>query len=524
MIISFNTGKIETKGGGGNLQQKRIEVTENGLDVVVPDAGYDGLSTVYIKTEIPQEVELSSIEVDINENGSVLLTSENGKGYNEVKINTDVEDTSDLDYYNENKKNFKYFDFDEYGINKTTMVRDTSRFVIVDGWNHFYYDPEYGEYRQQKNINGEDYITPFVDYQTLEKLDADKVIPLANGEYIINNIITNSDPISEVQYYSFNGEVKRIYTTDRSSFDNSVALYRITQWSEEYYLENPITYQIYHYVSLPLSPSGYIKLVDTNYYGLDCYRYIKWGDYKGGEMTLNGYSPNNWIRSISGTHIVPNEFSDNYPVYLPFLYIEGMLAEEYIWVFKELDRTDVFYKNIKRIKGLELVGHKDCGGICNDCSELEKIDYITWGEVTNLNGMFSNCCKLQYIPTSGIITTGLTSCNSLFAYCASLDNIDMSDWDMSKVTDSASLFRECSNLTNLKFGYNFKCRYDMYLDDCPKLTVDSLLSVLNGLYDFTGNGVTPNSLQGKIRFGTTHLAKLIDEQKAIATSKGWVLS
>lgn len=51
MIISFNTGKIETK-GGGNLQQKRVEVTGNGMDVVVPDAGYDGLSTVYIKTDV----------------------------------------------------------------------------------------------------------------------------------------------------------------------------------------------------------------------------------------------------------------------------------------------------------------------------------------------------------------------------------------------------------------------------------------------------------------------------------------
>lgn len=50
MVISFNTGKIT--GGSGSLQQKRVEVTENGLDVVVPDAGYDGLSTVYIKTNV----------------------------------------------------------------------------------------------------------------------------------------------------------------------------------------------------------------------------------------------------------------------------------------------------------------------------------------------------------------------------------------------------------------------------------------------------------------------------------------
>lgn len=52
MIISFNTGKINTNNSGGLLQQKRVEVTENGMDIVVPDAGYDGLSTVYIKTNV----------------------------------------------------------------------------------------------------------------------------------------------------------------------------------------------------------------------------------------------------------------------------------------------------------------------------------------------------------------------------------------------------------------------------------------------------------------------------------------
>lgn len=53
MIISFNTGKISSTGGGSTaLQQKKVTVTENGLDVVVPDAGYDGLSTVYVKTYV----------------------------------------------------------------------------------------------------------------------------------------------------------------------------------------------------------------------------------------------------------------------------------------------------------------------------------------------------------------------------------------------------------------------------------------------------------------------------------------
>ena len=49
MIISFD-GKI---GGGGNsLQQKKVAITQNGLDVIIPDNEYDGLSAVYVLTDV----------------------------------------------------------------------------------------------------------------------------------------------------------------------------------------------------------------------------------------------------------------------------------------------------------------------------------------------------------------------------------------------------------------------------------------------------------------------------------------
>lgn len=49
MIISFD-GKI---GGGGNsLQQKKVAITQNGLDVIIPDNEYDGLSAVYVFTDV----------------------------------------------------------------------------------------------------------------------------------------------------------------------------------------------------------------------------------------------------------------------------------------------------------------------------------------------------------------------------------------------------------------------------------------------------------------------------------------
>ena len=54
----------------------------------------------------------------------------------------------------------------------------------------------------------------------------------------------------------------------------------------------------------------------------------------------------------------------------------------------------------------------------------------------------------------------------------------------------------------------------------PNATVESLMNVINNLYDLTANG-----LSGKtVKFGTTNLNKLTDEQKAVAVNKGWTLT
>ena len=54
--------------------------------------------------------------------------------------------------------------------------------------------------------------------------------------------------------------------------------------------------------------------------------------------------------------------------------------------------------------------------------------------------------------------------------------------------------------------------------DCTKLTVASLLSVLNALADLKGTG-----LSRKITLGSRNTSKLTAAQLAIATDKGWTL-
>ena len=52
---------------------------------------------------------------------------------------------------------------------------------------------------------------------------------------------------------------------------------------------------------------------------------------------------------------------------------------------------------------------------------------------------------------------------------------------------------------------------------CVNLTHDSLMNVINEAGDVTSNPQT-------LTLGTTNLNKLTDEEKAIATNKGWTLA
>lgn len=69
-------------------------------------------------------------------------------------------------------------------------------------------------------------------------------------------------------------------------------------------------------------------------------------------------------------------------------------------------------------------------------------------------------------------------------------------------------------VSNIKFsGFDFS--------PCVLLNHDTLIRVLNALYDYASEGSTDTYT---LTLGTTNLAKLTDDEKAIATNKGWTLA
>ena len=68
---------------------------------------------------------------------------------------------------------------------------------------------------------------------------------------------------------------------------------------------------------------------------------------------------------------------------------------------------------------------------------------------------------------------------------------------------------------------NWNDNYGLVL--CPNLTYQSCINILNGLYDFTGNGETPYSSQGKLKVHQNFLNAVGDEI-SIGTNKGWTIT
>lgn len=107
----------------------------------------------------------------------------------------------------------------------------------------------------------------------------------------------------------------------------------------------------------------------------------------------------------------------------------------------------------------------------------------------------------------------LTDMSYMFSRCSYLTTIP--EMDVSKVDLMDSMCRSCSSLTDLGGFIGLKC--DLDLSSSSNLTHESLMNVINKAADVTTSPAT-------LRLGRTNLAKLSDEEKAIATGKGWTLA
>ncbi len=148
--------------------------------------------------------------------------------------------------------------------------------------------------------------------------------------------------------------------------------------------------------------------------------------------------------------------------------------------------------------------------VFNQCRDLVRVTIPN--SVTNIGSYaFCNCNSLVNIniPDSMVSLQANT-----FINCNSLTDIALP----SSITRVASTtFSGCTSLTNVTLGDGFNANM-LDLSVSTLYSTDTLVGILNALANRTGMSAYTLTL------GSTNLAKLSDEQIAIATEKNWTLA
>ena len=150
-------------------------------------------------------------------------------------------------------------------------------------------------------------------------------------------------------------------------------------------------------------------------------------------------------------------------------------------------------------------------------TELDLSSFDT-SQVTNMSGMFGWCSNIVSLNLSSFNTSQVTDMSGMFGWCLNLKSLNISNWNMSKVTNVYQMFDATSlietivcdglQLPDIDLSY-------ISLNSCSKLTVESLVGLLNALPQSTHNY--------SFQIGQTNIDKLSEGQKSIATNKGWKL-
>ena len=134
-----------------------------------------------------------------------------------------------------------------------------------------------------------------------------------------------------------------------------------------------------------------------------------------------------------------------------------------------------------------------------------------------LGGCFASCISLTTLILPDGFGQNAQSLNinrmGCFQNCPKLTTVHLPTGFGQNSTTNGNIFYGCRALTTITGNPNFKTSLIISINT---LTHDSLMVVINGLQTVTSKQT--------LTLGSTNLAKLTDEEKKIATDKGWTLA
>lgn len=165
-------------------------------------------------------------------------------------------------------------------------------------------------------------------------------------------------------------------------------------------------------------------------------------------------------------------------------------------------------------------------GLCSSCKSLLSFPKLNTSNCTR----FTRFVTYSLIKEFPQIDTSLgTNFQSMLEYNTHLETIP--ELNFSSATTLYDPFSQCTALTNfggcLNLGQAYLTtqsanwsEYTLSLSRANKLTHDSLMNVINNLYDIATKGCNTQQLI----LGSKNLAKLSAEEISTATNKGWSVS
>lgn len=191
-------------------------------------------------------------------------------------------------------------------------------------------------------------------------------------------------------------------------------------------------------------------------------------------------------------------------------------------------------------------------GLFHGCTSLTSIPYLDTSRVADMQNMFAGCKNLTSVPN--LTTDKVEYMTSMFSSCESLTTIP--ELNTSNVIGMNYLLSGCINLVSVPplnagkvnagkangiehffgstelpnltdFGGLIGLKSSMTDNygfvKTPNLSYQSCINILNGLYNFKGNGLNPNVFQGKLKVHKNFL-DLVGDEISIATNKGWTIT
>ena len=201
-------------------------------------------------------------------------------------------------------------------------------------------------------------------------------------------------------------------------------------------------------------------------------------------------------------YVVPDGMKFGYSTSFPFDGLDFSQKKNFINCWKSCSSLTSFPM-------LDLSAGTNFRSAWESCTKLTEFPALNLSSGSNFYYAWFNCTSLTEFPQVDL-SNGKDFTNAWYG-CSALTSIGQ--LDLSSGTNFYSTWSNCKALTNLGgFG---AIKADIDLSASTKLTVESMMNIINQAATVTGK---------TMKFGSTNLNKLTDEQKAVATNKGWTLA